>query len=125
MTTRRSLLGAMLAACAAPAYVKAGILMPVRQIVVPDPFGQRGYVSWPWYQDRIVMNEDWMEPGKLWGHSHVNTPEHRAAQQAANRHLRLMMDNAAIAHHPLSEMERHHENRRWQGHIQHRTGGVC
>lgn len=32
---RRSLLGAMLAACAAPAYVKAGILMPVRQIWTP------------------------------------------------------------------------------------------
>ena len=32
MNTRRGFLGAMLAACAAPAYVKAGILMPVRQI---------------------------------------------------------------------------------------------
>lgn len=32
---RRSLLGAMLAACAAPAYVKAGILMPVRKVWTP------------------------------------------------------------------------------------------
>lgn len=35
---RRGFLGAMLAACAAPAIVKAEILMPVRQIIVPLPF---------------------------------------------------------------------------------------
>jgi hypothetical protein len=35
MTTRRGFLGAMLAAAAAPAFVKVGVLMPVRQITVP------------------------------------------------------------------------------------------
>jgi hypothetical protein len=34
---RRSFIGAMLAAAAAPAYVKAGILMPVKKIIVPGP----------------------------------------------------------------------------------------
>lgn len=38
---RRSFLGAMLAACAAPAIVKAEILMPVRQIIGMD-FGVPG-----------------------------------------------------------------------------------
>jgi hypothetical protein len=33
---RRNLLGAIFAASVAPAYVKAGILMPVRKIIVPD-----------------------------------------------------------------------------------------
>lgn len=33
---RRGFLGAMLAACAAPAFVKAEILMPVRKIIVPE-----------------------------------------------------------------------------------------
>lgn len=37
MTTRRGFLGAMLAACAAPAFIKAEILMPVRQIILPPP----------------------------------------------------------------------------------------
>jgi hypothetical protein len=36
MITRRSLLAAMLGACAAPAYVKAGILMPVRKVWTPQ-----------------------------------------------------------------------------------------
>jgi hypothetical protein len=39
MMNRRSLLGAMLAACAAPAYVKAGILMPVRKVWTPFTLG--------------------------------------------------------------------------------------
>ncbi len=44
---RRSLLGAMLAACAAPAYVKAGILMPVRQIITPPDWKMaRWGVDW-------------------------------------------------------------------------------
>lgn len=35
MIQRRSLLAAMLAASAAPAFVRAGVLMPVRSIIVP------------------------------------------------------------------------------------------
>lgn len=34
---RRSFLASMLAASVAPAFVKAGVLMPVKQIVVPEP----------------------------------------------------------------------------------------
>lgn len=36
-TSRRGFLGSILAACAAPAIIKAEILMPVRTIVAPDP----------------------------------------------------------------------------------------
>lgn len=39
MTTRRGFLAAALAACAAPAYVKAGILMPVKQVWAPALMG--------------------------------------------------------------------------------------
>lgn len=35
MSTRRGFLGSILAACAAPAIVKAEILMPVRQLILP------------------------------------------------------------------------------------------
>lgn len=35
MMKRRSFLGAMFAACAAPAIVKAGVLMPVKEIALP------------------------------------------------------------------------------------------
>jgi hypothetical protein len=38
MITRRSLLGACLAGFAAPAIVRAEILMPARKIIVPEPF---------------------------------------------------------------------------------------
>jgi hypothetical protein len=39
MTTRRGFLAAALAACAAPAYVKAGILMPVKKVWNPAWIG--------------------------------------------------------------------------------------
>lgn len=39
MTTRRGFLSAALAACAAPAYVKAGILMPVKKVWTPPLMG--------------------------------------------------------------------------------------
>lgn len=34
--TRRSFMGAILAGCAAPAIVRAGILMPCRGIIIPN-----------------------------------------------------------------------------------------
>lgn len=41
MTTRRSFLGAILAAAAAPAIIRSEILMPVRQLVLPsDPVAE-------------------------------------------------------------------------------------
>lgn len=37
MTTRRSFMAAMLAAAVAPAVARSGVLMPVKQIIVPNP----------------------------------------------------------------------------------------
>jgi hypothetical protein len=46
VTTRRGFLGAMLAAAAAPAFVKAGVLMPVRKIIVPPTLTAAPLVLW-------------------------------------------------------------------------------
>ena len=58
--SRRGFLAGIIAAGLAPAVVKAEILMPVRQIIVPDSFGQRGYVPWKTEISSIHMNEHWM-----------------------------------------------------------------
>lgn len=93
MITRRSLLGACLAGFAAPAIVKAEILMPVRKIVVPDPWGVHGYVPWGHYTDKIIENEAWMA-------GYVGSPEYRAAQRAMNRQYRAILDNARMVNNP-------------------------
>jgi hypothetical protein len=50
--------------------VEAGILMPVRQIVMPDPWGVHGYVPWGYYTDKIIENEALMT-GYI---AHIDTP---------------------------------------------------
>ena len=45
--SRRSLLGGILAAAVAPAIVRSGILMPVRQIIVPE-------ADWLRQQEKIL-----------------------------------------------------------------------
>lgn len=42
---RRGFLGAVLAAGVAPAAIGSGILMPVKKIVLVDPFGQFGFAE--------------------------------------------------------------------------------
>lgn len=56
---RRGLLRGILAAGMAPAIAKAGILMPVRDIIVPriDPFGQFGYID----NVRFITTPFWAE----------------------------------------------------------------
>ncbi len=61
MIQRRSFLGAILAASCAPAFVRSGVLMPVKEIWVPpaiDPFGQRGFITV--WKNVIVENEGWI-----------------------------------------------------------------
>lgn len=82
---RRNFLGAMLAACTAPAIVRAGSLMRIAapEIIVPDmtvilqqystlyaqtareigvdPLGARGYVGAIWWRKELILNEDWMK----------------------------------------------------------------
>jgi len=41
-TSRRGFLGAMLAAAAAPAFIKSEVLMPVRKIIVPSQIVYEG-----------------------------------------------------------------------------------
>ena len=89
---RRSLLAAMLGACAAPAYVKAGILMPVRKIVVPDSFGQRGWIRIPGYE-------------RYDGHVGLT----QAEQMALNREFRRMLDNVPPRFQTVVGGERRHD----------------
>jgi len=59
MIHRRSLLLGILSAGVAPAFVRAGVLMPVKQIIAPkpivDPFGQYGYVNAKWIIQDFIM----------------------------------------------------------------------
>lgn len=41
------------AAAAAPGVIGSGVLMPIRKIVVPDPFGQYGFIPVEFYAGRI------------------------------------------------------------------------
>lgn len=88
---RRNFLGAMLAACAAPAIVRAGSLMRINpaivtptmeigsierfRFVVSDPviiqqygtdigFGARGYAGIPFWNKILIDNNGWMETEK-------------------------------------------------------------
>lgn len=49
------------AAAAAPAVLPSGIIMPVRSLVVRDPFGQRGWVPWKIDVNSGELNEAWMD----------------------------------------------------------------
>jgi hypothetical protein len=65
MTTRRSFLGAILAAGVAPAAIGSGILMPVKRIARVDSFGTRGFIfvngatniQWSDASDPYVWND--------------------------------------------------------------------
>lgn len=52
---RRGFLAGMLAACAAPAVVKAGILMPSRGIIVPQLIPQVIL----WHKDALTLANSW------------------------------------------------------------------
>lgn len=59
---RRGFLAGILAAGAAPAIVRAEILMPLApRIWVPAPLGVRGFVNARFYPGSTVTNADWME----------------------------------------------------------------
>lgn len=45
MLNRRGFLGAMLAACSAPAYVGSGVLMPVKALWTPPAFTEDNLVA--------------------------------------------------------------------------------
>lgn len=49
------------AAAAAPAVLPSGIIMPVRSLVVRDPFGRRGWVPWKIDVNSGELNEAWMD----------------------------------------------------------------
>lgn len=62
MTTRRGFLAGILAAAAAPAIVRAELLMPIKKIWVPpaDPFGEilynaMGNVNLGWEPEYILI----------------------------------------------------------------------
>lgn len=91
---RRSFLAGILGACAAPAYVKAGVLMPVRSIIVPDQRiirWSRGPAEVVEFQDITTTLEeylDWEAPGL----------QKMMRQQAEmTRELHAMIRN----HHPV------------------------
>jgi hypothetical protein len=96
MTTRRSFLGAILAAGVAPAAIGSGILMPVRKIARVDPFGQFGFVQWDnfrFIESPMLYEDTPLRPGM---HGYIGSPEHRAAQQELNRLRRQMMGTVAL-----------------------------
>ena len=69
MIARRGFLGAILAAGVAPAFVRAGVLMPVKEIWVPPPIvapsGQLGHVASKFYE---------MEIGRVEGFRFIESP---------------------------------------------------
>jgi hypothetical protein len=74
MTTRRSFIAGILGACAAPAIVKAGILMPVRKIVVPAFIGRDAQGNY-----HAVVHPNWP-----------------ITQEGLNQLYRNLMDNMAF-----------------------------
>jgi hypothetical protein len=61
MTTRRTFLtglAGIFASGMAPGFAGAGVLMPVRKIVVPDPFGEYGWTRATFYSG--LMHDDLM-----------------------------------------------------------------
>lgn len=91
MTTRRSFLGSILACAAAPAIVKAEILMPVRKIIVPD-FEDAFYRA---ILDAIRYGTG-MHTTAYTGHGGPT----QADQMALNREFRRLMDNVTPAPFP-------------------------
>lgn len=90
---RRSFLAAMLAACAAPAYVKAGVLMPVRKIIVPRVFPMEigRYDGFRFIESPMLQT---------WGDNLHDGDDYREWQRVRNVFARNLMDNAYLAANP-------------------------
>lgn len=96
MTTRRSFIGSILACAAAPAIVKAEILMPVRKIIVPairlePPLFEMEIGRW----DGFRFIESKLNEPPTWYTGQAGLSQ--ADQMALNREFRRMLDNVGVA----------------------------
>jgi hypothetical protein len=84
----------MLGACAAPAYVKAGILMPVRKVWTPPPslVWEDVTVTIAQYS-QLYEDSDQSAAMRVWADNIMGEVDYRAWQRLKNLEMRRLMDN--------------------------------